>query len=72
MQVTRREMLVGFAARALAQQTQRTPAFSSEVKVVSLLATVRDQDGRIVNNLTQDDFVLLEDGVPQKIRYFTR
>ena len=49
----------------------RQPDYSSEVKVVSLLATVRDQDGRIVKNLTQDDFVLEDDGVPQKIRYFT-
>ena len=49
----------------------RQPDYSSEVRVVSLLATVRDHDGRIVKNLTQDDFVLEDDGVPQKIRYFT-
>jgi VWFA-related protein len=46
-------------------------AYSSEVKVVSLLATVRDQEGRVVKNLTQDDFAVEDDGVPQKIRYFT-
>ncbi len=51
---------------------QEQTTFSADVKVVSLLATVHDKDGRIVNNLTADDFALLEDGVPQKIRYFSR
>jgi VWFA-related protein len=51
---------------------QEVPTFSASVNVVSLLATVRDHDGRIVNNLTPDDFVLEEDGIPQKIRYFSQ
>jgi VWFA-related protein len=55
---------------AVATWPQEVPTFSIGVNVVSLLATVRDRDGRIVNHLTPDDFVLLEDGVPQKIRYF--
>lgn len=33
---------------------------------------VHDSDGRVVKDLTRDDFVLLEDGVPQTIRYFSR
>jgi VWFA-related protein len=49
----------------------RPPDFSSEVSVVSLLATVRDRDGRIVRNLTRDDFELWDDDVPQQIQYFT-
>jgi VWFA-related protein len=48
------------------------PTFSASVNVVSLLATVRDHDGRVINNLSADDFVLTEDGVPQTIRYFSR
>jgi len=56
----------------LAAQTQDVPTFSSKVNVVSLLATVHDHDGRVVKNLTKDDFVLLEDGKPQQIRYFSR
>jgi VWFA-related protein len=47
-------------------------AFSSDVKVVSLLATVRDASGKVVGNLTRDDFRLEEDGRPQTIRYFSR
>jgi VWFA-related protein len=46
--------------------------FSSDVKVVSLLATVRDSSGKVVGNLTKDDFQLEEDGRPQTIRYFSR
>jgi VWFA-related protein len=49
-----------------------TPTFSSNVKVVTVLATVRDKKGNIVNNLTKDDFKLVQDGQAQTIRYFTR
>ena len=48
------------------------PKFSSEVKVVNLLATVRDKHGKIINDLTKDDFQLEEDGRQQTIKYFTR
>jgi hypothetical protein len=42
-----------------AQSTQQKIAV--EVKVVNLLATVRDKHGKTVANLTKDDFVLAED-----------
>ena len=51
---------------------QQTPTFSSDVKVVNVLATVRDKHGQIVSNLTKDDFKLEEDGRPQTIRYFAK
>jgi hypothetical protein len=51
---------------------QEMPTISVNVKVVNVLATVRDHHGNIVNTLTQDDFVLEEDGRPQTIRYFAR
>src|SRR5271167_3431420 len=51
---------------------QETPTFSSDVKVVNVLATVRDKHGQIVNNLTKDDFKLEQDGQLQTIRYFAR
>jgi VWFA-related protein len=51
---------------------QQVPVFSSNVKVVNVLATVRDKHGNIVDTLTKDDFVLQEDGRPQTIRYFSR
>ena len=51
---------------------QQTPTFSVNVKVVNVLATVRDKHGNIVNTLGKDDFTLEEDGKTQTIRYFTR
>ena len=69
MQIVRRIVLLGMIARGWAQEA---PTFSTDVKVVSVLATVHDRDGRVVRDLTQDDFTLLEDGAPQRIRYFSR
>ena len=55
-----------------ALQAQDTATFSTEIKVVSLLATVRNKQGGIVRDLTKDDFTVLENGRPQKIQYFSR
>jgi VWFA-related protein len=46
--------------------------FSTEVKVVNVLANVYGKNGEIVRDLTKDDFLLSEDGHPQTIRYFSR
>ncbi len=46
------------------------PQIAVEVKTVSVLATVRDKHGKIIPNLTKDDFQLDEDGRPQTINYF--
>jgi len=43
-----------------------------DVKVVNVLATVRDKHGQIINNLGKDDFTLQEDGRPETIKYFSR
>src|SRR5258708_6490728 len=54
--------------------TLRAPdaTFSTDVKVVNLLATVRDREGRIAKDLGIADFELREDGRTQKIRYFAK
>ncbi|HTQ63002.1 MAG TPA: VWA domain-containing protein [Candidatus Solibacter sp.] len=49
-----------------------SPKIAVEVKTVSVLATVRDKHGKIIPNLTKDDFILDEDGRPQTINYFSR
>ncbi|HTB17039.1 MAG TPA: VWA domain-containing protein [Bryobacteraceae bacterium] len=46
--------------------------FTTDVKVVNLFATVRDDQGRIVHNLSKTDFTLDEDGRAQTIRYFSQ
>ena len=43
-----------------------------DVKVVTLPVTVRDKHGKIVRDLTKDDFALQEDGRPQNIKYFSQ
>jgi len=68
---TRRAFLA-FCAGPWLVRAQQEPVFSTEVKVVNVLATVRDKTGAIVSNLTRDDFLLSEDGRPQTIRYFAR
>jgi len=42
-----------------------------EVRLVNLYVTVRDRRGASVLNLTRDDFLLREDGVPQTLTHFT-
>ena len=46
--------------------------FRSDVRLVNLAVAVRDAGGKLVDGLTQDDFEILEDGVPQKIAFFAR
>ena len=59
-----------FGSNGIAQAHQ-APTISTRVNVDSVLATVHDKDGKVIKNLTQDDSVLLEDGVSQKIDYFS-
>jgi VWFA-related protein len=71
---TRREVLQCAAALCGVRSAcgQEAPVFSTEVKVVNVLATVRNKTGSLVGNLNQDDFSVSEDGRPQTIRYFAR
>ena len=69
--VSRRAFLFSTASAAFARPRQE-PVFTAEIKVVNVLATVRDKKGAYVTNLTQDDFEIAEDNHPQKIRYFSR
>jgi VWFA-related protein len=77
--LTSRRSFVTTSALALAARSLRAqdvikdnPVFSSDVKVVNVLATVRTKGGEIVANLTKDDFLLSEDNHPQTIKYFSR
>jgi VWFA-related protein len=72
--VTRREVLRVAAALGGVRFAggQDDPVFSADVKVVNILATVRNKTGSLVGNLSQDDFSLTEESRPQTIRYFAR
>ncbi|HJX96383.1 MAG TPA: VWA domain-containing protein [Candidatus Acidoferrum sp.] len=60
----------GQAQPELKRPQEGQPTIAVEVKTVSVLATVRDKHGKIISNLTKDDFQLDEDGRPQTINYF--
>lgn len=69
--MTRREMVAAAtAARAFAQQ-QQDATFTTGIKVVNITAVVTEKaSGRLVTDLTKDDFALDDERVPQPIRYF--
>ena len=71
--IGRRGFLLALAPLTrLLRAQQSPPTFSSDVKVVNVLATARDKKGQIVTDLKQDEFHLADDGQPQTIRYFAR
>lgn len=64
-------MILGLATAPLFAQSGATasqPATpSANANTVTITATVRDKHGKLVPNLTRDDFTLLVDGNPQAI-----
>jgi VWFA-related protein len=76
MQYSRRQVLFSGAALLGAGATflrgQDEATFSTAVNVVNVTATVRNKQREIVRDLTKDDFLLMENGRPQTIRYFSR
>jgi VWFA-related protein len=53
-----------------APQNQRP--LQVQTTIVNVFATVRDKHKAILSDLTKDDFKIYEDGVEQKIAYFTK
>jgi Ca-activated chloride channel homolog len=56
-----------FAAQALAQ---KPPVFPVDLDLVNVTVTVRDGRGGLVSDLSEEDFEVLEDGRPQRVRVF--
>jgi Ca-activated chloride channel family protein len=46
--------------------------FRTDVRLVNVSFSVRDEGGRLIEHLKQDDFEVLEDSAPQKIAFFAR
>src|SRR5688572_6857409 len=54
------------AAAGMAQQA----TFRSSTRIVPILTTVTDAQGRLVPNLERDQFTVLDNGKPQEISFF--
>jgi Ca-activated chloride channel family protein len=59
----------GFASVALAQNDV---TFRSDVQLVRILATVKDQSGALVSSLEKGDFEVRDNGVVQQVAVFER
>lgn len=49
---------------------QTIPSFRSDVRLVPLLATVKDENGQLVGDLGKDDFEVFDGGVLQEVALF--
>ncbi len=50
---------------------EETPVIRASVDVVNVLCTVRDRQQIYVTDLKQEDFEIIEDGVRQKVQFFS-
>ena len=62
--------LVALALSAAIPLAAQQPTFRSSTQVVSLFATVLDGQNRLVPDLTQDDFQILDNDKPQQLTIF--
>jgi len=54
------------------QEPQRGGVINTEVGLVNFFATVRDKNKRLIPDLKQEDFKILEDAQEQKIAFFSK
>ena len=70
--MTRREAgaLALLSMMAVPVAAQKTPVFRVGLDLVNVTVTVRDGRGGLVSDLTAEDFVVREDGRPQRLEVF--
>lgn len=51
---------------------ERAPVFRVDVRLVRMLATVKDQRGELVGGLDREDFAIFDNGVRQQVAVFER
>ena len=67
---SRRSLIMGAVGLPLLGQDETV--FSTDVKVVNILANVLGRNGEVVRDLRKEEFSVRENGRPQAIRYFSR
>jgi Ca-activated chloride channel homolog len=67
--MTRRQALAALAA-AGARAAAQAPTFKVDVKLVRILATVKNNSGELVGDLDKDDFIVFDNGVRQTLSLF--
>ena len=60
------------AAGLACAQTEADATFRSDVRLVRILATVKDANGALVGSLEKTDFAVRDNGIPQQIAVFER
>jgi Ca-activated chloride channel family protein len=72
-------LLLGSGSPLLAEEKSQSvaakpgpPVFKAGIDLVNITLTVRDKEGQLVSDLSADDFVIFEDGHPQRVELFAR
>jgi Ca-activated chloride channel family protein len=65
-----RFVVPGILLLATAVLSGQQPTFRSSTRIVPVLTTVTDAQGRLVPNLEQEEFSILDNGKPQEITFF--
>src|SRR5215472_8935840 len=60
-------VLLGLVAAASGQTIIR-----DDVNLVNLMFVARDSQGKLIDDLTQDEIEVFEDSLPQKIKFFAK
>ena len=65
-------LLAPAGARGQQQQEEEAPVFKVDVRLVRMLATVKNPQGGLVGGLEKDEFKIFDNGVEQEIAIFER
>ncbi len=68
--IWRRTAMALLAAAGMAWAQPQAPVFQVDVKLVRILATVKNASGELVGNLGKDDFEVFDNGVRQQVAVF--
>jgi len=63
-------LIAAAVALPASARRQQTPIYRGGVELVHAGVVVTDRQGRLVSDLTAEDFIILEDGVEQQVQYF--